>query len=519
MEAGSHREPVVETSGGWLRGRVESGVAHFRGIPYARAPRGLLRFQPPLAPSPWRGVRDARRPGRAAPQPGPALAPVRLDLGTRIGEDCLSLNVATPSLEGPARPVLVWIHGGAFVFGAGSSPLYEARRLARRGDLVVVTLNYRLGGFGFVHLHTLGDEDFRHSSNLGLRDQIAALEWIRDNIAVFGGDPHNVTVAGQSAGAMCAAALLVAPRAQSLFHRAILQSGAADHVQTPETAAHVARVFLSEVGLRRPDRRALAALPTAQLLRAQRRTWLRTFDAEQLMAFLPAVDGDVLPVDPVQGLREGRARDRAVLLGTNLDEWNLFRVPDLVAGALGQAELVGRGREGLRRAGGGFGLPLAERAARAYRDAVAARGGQTNAFALWSAFQSARVFHYPASRLAEAHGAGGGRVFSYLFTWRPPLLRRTLGAFHALELPFVFGWTQQPTLRAGIGLSTGMRQLSLSMQHAWASFARRGNPGHSGLPVWDAYEAPARATMVLGRECYLAEAPLEPERRFWEAAR
>src|SRR5258705_2474524 len=263
---------IVATSRGRLEGSEEGGLVVFRGIPFARAAVGPLRFRPPEPAAPWDGVREARRFGPAAPQNAAEMGPIfRLGIG-ETAEDCLHLSVWTPVPDGARRPVLVWIHGGAFVLGAGSQLLYDGSTLARRGDVVVVTLNYRLGALGFLHLATRFGAALPASGNEGLLDQITALEWVRDEIAGFGGDPGNVTIFGESAGSMSCATLLGTPRAQGLFHRAILQSGAANYVWPRETAAAVADAFLAALDVGTPE--ALLAAPPERILAAQRRIFL-----------------------------------------------------------------------------------------------------------------------------------------------------------------------------------------------------------------------------------------------------
>ena len=408
----------------------------------------------------------------------------------------------------------MWIHGGAFLIGAGSTPVYEGQELARRGDLVVVTFNYRLGALGYVHLNGICGEEFRDACNAGVRDQIAALEWVRDNIDRFGGDPGNVTVFGQSAGAMSIGALLGAPRARKLFHRAICQSGAAQHLLSQEQANQVAENFLGKLGDPRRAPSALARISSARLLKAQGAANRELANLVRLMVFLPVVDGELIPEPPLDAVAGGAIADLPILLGTTLDEWKLFTPVDTGIPAIGERGLIERMAEILPvtapRA------PKPAQAIRSYRKAVQARGGDTSPFEIWSAFQSSRVFHYPATLLAEAQCKAGGPVYSYLFTWHPPALRRPVGACHALDIPFVFGLTNRPFLRPFIGLAPSAARLSRRMQHAWISFARTGHPGHERLPDWKPYDVDSRATMLFGRDCRPENAPLEPERKLWE---
>ncbi|MGH7385947.1 MAG: carboxylesterase family protein, partial [Candidatus Rokuibacteriota bacterium] len=263
---------VVETGRGTVRGVAENGLAVFRGLPFARPPVGPLRFRPPEPPEPWAGVREAARFGTSAAQNGALVGPL-MSLGiNRTGEDCLYLNIWTPRPDRAGRPVLVWIHGGAFVLGSGSQTLYDGSTLARRGDVVVVTINYRLGALGFLRAMDHFGQRLPATGNEGLLDQIAALEWVRDEIAAFGGAPDNVTIFGESAGAMSCATLLGVPRARGLFRRAILQSGAANYVWPRDIAARLADQVVAALGAGSPE--ALCAAPLERLLAAQRRLFM-----------------------------------------------------------------------------------------------------------------------------------------------------------------------------------------------------------------------------------------------------
>ena len=437
----------IETEQGKLVGEEIAGVHVFRGVPFARPPIGSLRFAPPQAPARWRGVREAFRAGPAPLQVGAAwMTRMRLDVGGRVDEDCLYLNIYSPGLRNSRRPVLVFLHGGAFLMGAGSTALYDSRRLARRSDIVVVTINYRLGALGWAHLGLVPGSTLPDAVNLGMQDQIAALAWVRANIAAFGGDPDNVTLCGQSAGAMSAAALCASPQARPLFQRVILQSAAGQSVIGREEATNVARIFLAELGLRPETAHELRDIDTARLMKAQASAWRRTYNPVRLMSFMPVVDGTLLPETPLAAIRRGAIADKELLIGTNREEWKLFSLVDGGLVAMREATLVAKiasladPRE--------LALPDPELASRYYRDAVAGDGGSTDIVDVWNSFQSARVFHHPAAQLAEAQVRAGGRVFSYLFAWRPPAIGGLIGACHALELPFVFGWKAAPLSRA-----------------------------------------------------------------------
>ncbi len=506
----------VETTYGKLAGEEVAGIHVFRGVPFARPPVGALRFARPQPPACWRGVREALRPGPAPLQVGAAwMTRMRLDVGGRVDEDCLYLNVYTPGLSGSKKPVLLFLHGGAFLMGAGSTALYDSRRLARRCDLVVVTTNYRLGALGWGHLGLVPGSTLPEAVNLGLEDQIAALAWVRDNIAEFGGDPDDVTICGQSAGAMSAASLCASPQARRSFRRAILQSPAGRSVIDRDAGTNVARIFLAEFGLKAETAHQLRDVDPARLLKAQASAYRRTFSPLRLMSFMPVVDGALVPETPLEAIQRGAFADKELLIGTTREEWKLFSLVDGSAVGMREATLISR--IGALSDPRELTLPDSEVATRCFRDAVAADGGSTDTAEVWNAFQSARVFHHPASQLAEAQVRAGGRAFSYLFTWRPPGVGGWIGACHAIELPFVFGWTQTPLFRSLTGLSTSARRLSLTMQHAWGSFAREGNPSHEGLPDWPGYEPVLRSTMLFGRDARVVDSPLEAERRLFES--
>ncbi|UCE85129.1 MAG: carboxylesterase/lipase family protein [Deltaproteobacteria bacterium] len=508
---------VVGTRNGRLEGTTERGVASFRGIPFARPPVGPLRFQPPEPPQAWDGVRSARAFGASAPQSPPVTRLIQQMVGAAPGvqsEDCLTLNVWTPAADGRTRPVMVWIHGGAFVMGSGATRLYSGARLARRGDLVVVSVNYRLGALGFLNLRALRPGDGNASSNLGLRDQIAALEWVRDNIEAFGGDPENVTIFGESAGGMSVATLLGTPRAQGLFQRAIAQSGAAHNVSSTDDAGAVAERFLSRLGVDPGGGAALRDVSVADILHAQRDTSLALGMPSGALPWQPSLDGELLSQPPLEAVGRGLARSVPLLVGTNRDEWKLFMLGDPKGRRLDEAGL----RRRLERVLPGRdarGEPLAERAFEAYRES-GADARRPTASERWVAFQSDRIFHVPAARLAERQSAHAPDTYAYRFDWTPPFLDGVMGAFHGLEVPFVFGTLRDPMLRAAIGWAPSARRLSQRMQDAWIAFARSGRPHHEALPAWPAYERHGRNTLFFTREPRVGEAPFGPVQDFWD---
>lgn len=503
----------VSTRSGRLEGESFGGGLRFLGIPFAKPPVGPLRFRAPEPPESWQGVREAREYGPSAPQIGPVHRLIRGVIGaagSRQSQDCLYLNLWTPKCDGARRPVMVWIHGGAFILGSGSTSLYSGEQLATRGDVVVVTLNYRLGALGFLSWQDVCRDTDRPPTNLGLRDQLAALAWVRDNVEAFGGDPANVTVFGESAGAMSIGTLLGVPSARGLFHKAILQSGAAHNVSSRTKAANVASQFFEFLGIDDPSPETLADVPVARLMEAQARATIGNGLENGVMAWQPCIDGDLIPENPLAAIDRGLARDVPILIGTNRDEYRLFTFLD--RDRVDDAQLARRvGR--IARRGQQEDAALAARILETYGPSIGARDPGANE--RWIALQSDRIFHYPATRLADAQAAHQRRTFAYLFEWTLPLIGGGLGACHGMDLPFVFGATRSGVLRLGLVANRSAARLADAMQDAWTSFARTGEPASSALPDWPAYEAHRRYTMTLGGSRGVVKDPHEAAREFW----
>jgi len=498
---------IVETSSGKIEGVFRKGLYKFCGVPYAAPPVGGRRWLPPRSPEPWGGVRPAKEFAPNAPQVPmeiPFLAPPGK---LPQNEDCLYLNIWTPGLDGAKRPVMVWVHGGGFTTGAGSWVVYNGRNLSTRGDVVVVTINYRLGALGFLNLNEVTKGKIRATGNEGLLDQVFALEWVRDNISRFGGDPDNVTIFGESAGAMSVGMLLAMPKARGLFHRAILQSGAAHHVNSLERAEKVAAIFLDVLDIKPTEVNKLRSLTEQQILNAQAEVMTRAQDPKLAMDGLPlkpVVDGNVIPKLPIRAVAGGSADDVAVLIGTNRDEWKLFAVLDKDLPNLDEAGLLRRCQ---RLIPGGDATGLVE----TYRQARSQRNLPVTPPELLIAIQSDRVFRIPAIKLAEAHYRRHQPTYMYLFNRVSPVMNGVLGSCHALELGFVFGTLDDNFT----GSSEEAQALSRKIQDAWAGFARHGEPSCESMGKWKLYDE-RRETMTLGKQCILAEAPYDEERRAWE---
>ncbi|MEU3350721.1 carboxylesterase family protein [Streptomyces sp. NPDC037389] len=489
-------EPEVRTAAGVLRGRTEGDVAVFRGVPFAEPPVDALRFAAPQPVKGWDGVRTAVSYGPPPPQAGffgmDALA------RDAAGTDWLTVNVWSPEpYPGTGLPVMVWIHGGGYSFGTARLPEYDGARLARDGGVVVVTFNYRVGIEGFVSIDGA-------PANRGLLDQVAALEWVRDNIRAFGGAPDRVTVFGQSAGAGSVAALLAMPRAAGLFRRAVAQSVQGTFF-SPALAADIAATCAAELGLRPtvadlsdvdPYRLSAAGDAVAAKLASFAERWGRP--ACRSIPFSPVVDGDVLPVTPWQALAEGAGRDVGLLVGHTRDEQRLFGALDGTLGRVTDEQaatalrLFAPGPDGARRYGDGFPDAGPEK--------------------LYELIHSDWLFRMPSLHLAEARISGGGRAHVYELTWPAPGMGGALGACHGLDVPLVFGNLDSggPAALFGESPSPAAEELSASMRAAWTAFAAHGDPG------WPAYDAERRLTRIFDTRPAVIAYPEETSRLLWQ---
>ncbi|MEY2570104.1 MAG: para-nitrobenzyl esterase [Acidimicrobiaceae bacterium] len=489
---------IANTANGKIQGIDKAGVLQFRGIRFATA----ARFAPPQPVEGWDGVLDATAFGPIAPQ-NPSPLETMLGAGEMAtGEDCLNLNICTPSLDG-SRPVMVWIHGGGFTAGAGSTPWYAGNRLAAQGDVVIVTINYRLGAFGFLHL-----EGFPGAGNNGIRDQVVALEWVRDNIAAFGGDPGNVTIFGESAGGMSVGTLLGTPSAAGLFHRAIPQSGAANNIATPSDAERVTEQLLRELGLRPSDTEQLLTLDVAAILAAQQTVGTELLTGgNMLLPFCPVVDDVVLPGQPLDAVKAGAAADITTIIGTTADEWNLFHVMRRAEGGMNDDQLA-------RRVARVLPADRAPEAIDVYRTALPKADNDQ----IFCAIGTDMVFRIPAVRLAEAQSAHQAATRMYLLSYASSAFDGALGACHAIDIPFVFDNVDRNGVQMLLGgVDDETRALSTATSRAWTAFARTGSPDHDGLPAWPTYSTSDRKVMELGRTRQVLDDPGAPERQFWDS--
>ncbi len=477
---------------GKLEGVRAGAHLAFYGVPYAAAPVGRARFSPPQPAPAWSGVRAAHTRGFASiqtPHPAPGTA-----ASGPQDEDCLNLNIFTPACDGAARPVLFWIHGGAFTHGSGYEPLYDGGALAERGDVVVVTINYRLGALGFLYL---GDILPGMTANAGMLDCIAALEWVRDNIAAFGGDPERVTIFGESAGSSAVHALCAMPAARGLFQRAILQSGVCRGVEA-ETATKAAERVLDALGLRRANADKIFEAPASAILDAQVKATPRGGG----LIYAPVIDGVTLLTAPLQAAADGAFAHLDLMIGSNRDETKLFNAMT-VREEIGEARLIETVRGQLPQIGEGAARDLIA----TYRASREAKSLPTSNLDMLDAIQSDLMFRIAATQLAAAQSAHGA-AYLYLFTFASPARRGALGACHALELPFVFGTYEQPLQKPFTGTSAAVAPLSAAMMEAWLAFAKTGKPRAD----WPRYDAAARATLIFDADIRAEHDPFGEER-------
>jgi para-nitrobenzyl esterase len=500
--------PVVETAAGKIRGAVAGGIRAFKGIPYGAPTDGANRFRPPQPVMPWSGVRDALAYHAKAPQ-SPAQVKRRPEMDGILGpvdgslesEDCLTLNIWTPELTGK-RPVMVWLHGGAFAYGSGNRAVTEGANLARRGDVVVVSVNHRLNICGYLHLEEIGGESFAGSGNAGSLDMVAALEWVRDNIAAFGGDAGNVTIFGESGGGGKVSALLVMPASKGLFHRAVIQSGAAVRFTTRERADALADAVVKQLGGVDKLREVPLSALLGAIIPASKTAGSRPFPLLDRYDFGPVVDGRVVTQHPAEPSASPLGDSIPLMIGGTAREASLFLDDDAVwHRTLDEDQLRARiaaiaGRD-------------ADAACKLYRELLpGASAGDRLIAALTGSNFSVRTWLYAERRAAR----GGAPVYHYSLDWASPFAGGRMGAHHAMDLPFVFDTTDVPLCTKG---ADGAPELAAAMAATWAAFARTGKPDNPAIPAWPAYDAATRATMIFDTRCRIVNDPLREARLLW----
>ena len=497
---------VAETSFGKVRGVDNGGIKTFKGIPYGASTAGVNRFMPPADPAKWTGVRDALQYGHSAPQRDPAAAPANGALGVAAqglpmeGEDCLVLNVWTPAVnDGRKRPVMFWCHGGGFATGSGSSPDTDGTNLARRGDVVVVTINHRLNVLGFANLSEFS-RDFATSGDNGMLDIVHALKWVRANIAHFGGDPNTVMIFGQSGGGRKVETLLAMPTAKGLFHRATIESGAALQVAGRDIAMRNAEQLLSKLGVSKSDVRELQKLPVEKIMAAYFAAVKDQPGVDQTVSgFVPSVDGKILPQHPFHPAASPVSADVPVMIGNTRTEMTLFANNDPEAFRLNDEGLEKRIRDLL---GGN-----SEEMTALYRKLNPGATPSDIYFLIASDYR----YGAPTMKIAERRASlGRGPVYLYYFKWETPVQGGRLKSPHTMEIPFAFDNVKISARLTGGGAEA--MALADKLSDTWIAFARTGNPNTPKLPHWPAFNLNDRATMVIDNTSEVVNDPLREQR-------
>lgn len=501
---------VIQTAHGPVQGLIESDIHTFKGVRYGAAPVGAARFKPPAPPAAWTETRAAQRYGAPAIQlVGGATAYPPSDLAAALhtifpasseinydNEDCLFLNVWTPNTASGARAVLVWLHGGGFSYGSGAWPLYDGANLARRGDVVVVSINHRLNCFGYLDLSEAGGAEYAQSGNAGMLDIVLALNWIKNNIALFGGDPNNVTIMGESGGGAKVATLCAMPAARGLFHKAIIQSGPSLEAMTPAQARASTQALMQALNV--TDVAALQTLPADTILAAA-----ASLDRgpQSEFRFSPVVDGAALPRHPFSPDAPAQSANVPLLIGWNKDEMSLFN-----SGAPWWGQVTEEQLPAMTAA-------FAREKAPALIAALRAAYPDYSPTYIFNAAMGASFMFGDSVKLAERKAAQrrGAPVYMYQLVWDTPVFGGVFKCPHTLDIPFMFDNVDKAEVFVGSG--DAPRALANQMAGAWIAFAKTGNPNHAALPNWPAYSASRRATMFFDVEPRVVNDPLREVRR------
>ncbi len=497
---------IVETELGKIQGYSHEGLQIFKGIPYAASPVGELRFSPPAPREVWSDVLDCTTFG-----PYVIQSPSVLDMflgkpKPQSEEDCLTLNIWTPKTDDANRPVMFWIHGGGFMNGGGPLPLYRGSSLARRGNVVVVNINYRLGVLGYSYIPGV-------TANIGMLDQIAALEWVNKNIESFGGDPNNITIFGESAGAMSVSTLIAMPAAKGLFNRVIAQSGAAHPlIYNPELAKKSTDRLMSELGLEADDIEKLRKLPVKEIIKAQNKITMSPNLAE-FLPFSPRIDKETLPKHPLEAVSEGSAKDYELLIGTNADEIKLFSALDPNLSNMDEKGLY-KFIKNIMDMFGENGTKV-KHLLETYKEA---RKGKLSIkpSEILAAIGTDFTFRIPTIRMLEIYSKHQEKVYNYLFNWPSPALNGRFGSCHAVEIAFVLGTIDLPKMDIFFGKGADAKTLCERTMDAWLNFAKSGDPNHKNIPKWPVYDQDKRATMIIDKEFKVVNGYRDKERSAWD---
>lgn len=500
---------VVKTTDGPVQGLVIDHVHSFKGLRYGAPPVGALRWKAPQKPKPWTATYDASDFGAPAMQLGSgAVVEAKNDFSFQMhqvfttpsemkvmNEDCLYLNVWTPGVDPKRRPVMVWIHGGGYAYGSGAQPIYQGDGLARAQDVVVVSVNHRLNVFGYLYLGEAMGPDYAGSGTVGMQDLVLALEWVRDNIAAFGGDPDNVMIMGQSGGGAKVSTLLAMPSAKGLFHKAAIESGPGLTVGRKDAAAKVADRLLAALGVAKGDIKALQALPAATILEAVMK------DPAAGFGFAPILDDVAIPRDPFTPDAPAVSHDVPILIGWCKDEWTIFTAGEPWFGRMTEADLQARIKP--------FGPP-GQRLLAALREAYPAYSPTY----LFEQMLSVRVMLGSEILAGRKAAAGGAPAYVYKMDWETPVSDGAFKSPHTMEIPFVL--YSYDKVRTFVGEGPGPAHMAAQIGGAWAAFARSGKPDHAGIPHWPAFNSTERPVMVFNTVSKVVNDPLPGVRQVLE---
>lgn len=491
---------IVETSHGKARGYGRRGVIKFKGIPYAASPVGNLRFKPPASLEPWNDVLDATNFGPIVPQPPPQIESRYVRNMPQDEVNCLTLNIWTKAIDNKKRPVMVWIHGGGFTGGSGAGT--DGARLALRGDVVVVSINYRLGPLGFLYMPDVTDA----AANVGMLDMIAALKWVNKNIDKFGGDPTNITIFGCSAGGFAVTTLLAMPAAKGLFHRAIAQSGAAHkYSYDPKTGIENYEDLIEKLGIEKGDIEALRQVPFEKLIENMKRPPWRV---KGVVTWGPVVDNETLPEHPYEAIKKGSAKDIDLFTGSTLNEFKLWTAISTEPIDFEEEQLPGKIRRIMEF------MDQGETKTKQMIEIYKHRNKTPRD--ILDAMRTDYEFRIPAIHLAEVQSQHQPNTYMYLFSWKSPYKEGKFGAMHGLEVCFVFNtlWDRDFAMIARKTEET--QELSEKIMDTWISFARNGNPNHENIPNLPSYDLENRATIIFDKEISIQNDPYGNERIAWE---
>ncbi|MFW9784190.1 MAG: carboxylesterase/lipase family protein [Candidatus Heimdallarchaeota archaeon] len=494
---------VINTQSGKIQGYSEDGVEIFMGIPYAEPPVGDLRLNAPVSKEPWNNVLDALEYLPVSPQPPPFTT--YFPPPPQSEAECLNLNIWTPGCDDKKRPVMFWIHGGSHIYGSGR--ILNGRSLPNQGNLVLITINYRLGPLGYLYIPGA-------PPNIGQIDQIMALTWVHENIELFGGDPNNITIFGESAGATSVSTLMAMPKAKGLFNRAISQSGALQpRAFEKATREKTAELVLAELNLNHDDLEGYRKLPIENIIegftKAQGKALLNRVELE----FRPYIDGESLPEHPIKAIEKGYAKDIELIVGTNLEEWRFWRAFEPNFEELELTRIKKR-IENLLTAIGEDERKIVE-IIKTYENSREQINLSINLHEIYEAFMTDYIFRIPSINFAEAQSKHQKNTYVYMFNWKTPFDNGRFGAMHAMEIAFVFGGFWEDYLFTFPKKTDETAALSEKMMNAWASFAKSGNPNHKGLPEWPTYESKKRKTMIFDKNVEVWDDPLGKERELW----